>query len=262
METPTDSFELAQEEQRTYWQQGWEGNRDRLQKVGSHWDCFIKLLRGQINLKLTDRILDVGCGPCGMISYLDIGERYGLDPLIDYYLLKFDMAKQIRWVKGMAEDMPFQDNFFDVVISTDTLDHVANPERVLKEIKRVLKKRGLLFLTVNTYTRRVKSIRSFQRRIGLDSLIQFHTFTAQQIEQKLYEIGFKITNTWHTRVDLEHVIPGQKVVSHKQYFRRALEIRQQKGYGELLKQSINFISCFLLRVPKYEGDAMFIAVSP
>lgn len=45
-------------------------------------------------------------------------------------------------------DMPFGDNTFDAVLLTQVLEHVTEPQQVIKEIQRVLKPGGRLFLTV------------------------------------------------------------------------------------------------------------------
>ena len=45
-------------------------------------------------------------------------------------------------------EMPFRDNTFDAVLLTQVLEHVTEPQMVIKEIQRVLKPGGRLFLTV------------------------------------------------------------------------------------------------------------------
>jgi len=47
----------------------------------------------------------------------------------------------------MGEQLPFKDSF-DIVTCWDVLEHVQDPERVLREINRVLKSQGRLFITV------------------------------------------------------------------------------------------------------------------
>lgn len=49
-------------------------------------------------------------------------------------------------IKEKAENLNFADNSFDIVIISNTLDHCENPPKVADEIKRVLKKGGLVFL--------------------------------------------------------------------------------------------------------------------
>ncbi len=98
MKVSKGRLELAQIGQRKYWEQGWKGDIDRQQEAKNHWSRLVSILKEQINLKPNDKILDIGCGPCGMINCFDIGERYGLDPLIDYYLSNFDMPRVSKWV--------------------------------------------------------------------------------------------------------------------------------------------------------------------
>lgn len=44
--------------------------------------------------------------------------------------------------------MSFDDNSLDVIVSLDVLEHVANPEKAYKEMHRVLKKCGVIVITV------------------------------------------------------------------------------------------------------------------
>ena len=54
-------------------------------------------------------------------------------------------------VKGKAEKLPFEDESFDLVYSTNVLEHVENPEKVLNESLRVLKKGGFLQFVIPNY---------------------------------------------------------------------------------------------------------------
>jgi ubiquinone/menaquinone biosynthesis C-methylase UbiE len=58
------------------------------------------------------------------------------------------LVSHIRYIQGFAEDLPFEDNFFDLVIISNTLDHVKDMKKAVNEIWRVLKKDGyVLFIT-------------------------------------------------------------------------------------------------------------------
>ena len=50
-------------------------------------------------------------------------------------------------VVGFGEQLPFREQAFDLVICTGVLSYVAEPHQVLREIYRVLKPGGLLFLS-------------------------------------------------------------------------------------------------------------------
>ena len=47
---------------------------------------------------------------------------------------------------GDAEKLPYAENQFDIVICNASFHHYPNPDRVLSEIKRVLKIEGILIL--------------------------------------------------------------------------------------------------------------------
>lgn len=49
-------------------------------------------------------------------------------------------------IKEKAEELSFEDNKFGIVIISNTLDHCENPKLVAKQIKRVLKPGGILFI--------------------------------------------------------------------------------------------------------------------
>jgi ubiquinone/menaquinone biosynthesis C-methylase UbiE len=98
------------------------------------------------------RVLDVGTGT-GLLAVefakgLPAIEVVGLD-LSDVALeLARDNAQEVRassrvsFRKGDAEDMPFEDDAFDLVISGNTLHLLKNPVRMFNEIQRVLKPGG------------------------------------------------------------------------------------------------------------------------
>lgn len=100
-------------------------------------DCF----RGK-------RILDIGCGPIPFALGFTGCEVYGLDQLINGYKeLGYPIDKyseRFIYVSGSAENMPFEDNFFDAVISVNALDHVDDFSAVAKEVCRVLRPGGIL----------------------------------------------------------------------------------------------------------------------
>ncbi|GGH72626.1 hypothetical protein GCM10011318_16770 [Phaeocystidibacter marisrubri] len=78
-------------------------------------------------------------------------ERIGLDPLAEKYLKMGASKHKMTYVKAYVEDIPFDDNHFDVICSFNSLDHVKNIEESCKEIKRVLKPGGLFLLVVDIH---------------------------------------------------------------------------------------------------------------
>lgn len=114
---------------------------------------FKKYILSQIS---HGKILDVGCGILDLPGYLDFERKeafefYGVDPIDD------KSFKGVR-VTGCAEFMPFQDNFFDVLILATSLDHVCSVEQTISEACRVLSKDGkvMIWMADHSVTRTEK----------------------------------------------------------------------------------------------------------
>lgn len=95
------------------------------------------------------KILDLGCGSAAISSQLGGNTVYGLD--VNPSLLRLAEEKGVVVKEGAFERMPFDDSFFDVVLSIDSIEHVASRERAINEIKRVLKKEGELVVFTPAY---------------------------------------------------------------------------------------------------------------
>jgi ubiquinone/menaquinone biosynthesis C-methylase UbiE len=60
-------------------------------------------------------------------------------------------AGDVSYVQADAQAMPFEDNFFDLVVSCETIEHVPDPCAAVREMYRVAKPGGSLFLTTPNY---------------------------------------------------------------------------------------------------------------
>lgn len=106
-------------------------------------------------------VLDLGCGIGGLIFSLGdrwkVREFYGLDVNQDsidaanLYVQRHRAHAHCRFVQGCAEDMPFEDGFFDAIVSHDTLEHVRSLRDTLRECRRVLKHGGYAFLVFPSF---------------------------------------------------------------------------------------------------------------
>lgn len=95
-------------------------------------------------------ILEVGCGAGNMLQALE-KERPELSLTgIDISQKSLNIAKKISpkitFKKASIYVLPFPDNSFDAVIGFDVLEHLHNPSMALGEIRRVLKKDGVLHI--------------------------------------------------------------------------------------------------------------------
>lgn len=101
-------------------------------------------------------VLDLGCAGGFMAEALhDKGARVtGIDPAKDAIAAAkahaAETGRDIRYDVGAGEDLPYPDAEFDHVVCVDVLEHVADLQKVLSEITRVLKPGGtFLFDTIN-----------------------------------------------------------------------------------------------------------------
>ena len=105
-------------------------------------------------------LLDVGCG-CGYLLFRlgEIGQSllFGID--FSKGRLRIAKERRIRnLIAADAQSLPYKQNTFDIVVSTETLEHMLNPTTMLKEIRRILKKGGILILTVPSFHTKFKSV--------------------------------------------------------------------------------------------------------
>ncbi|RLE47010.1 hypothetical protein DRJ22_00365 [Candidatus Woesearchaeota archaeon] len=103
-----------------------EEQRDKVRKI--------KKVLNFIDVKPYFRLLDVGCGS-GVSAELFDCDKTGIDP-------SKELLKRCGFpvVLGVAEDLPFLDDEFDIVISFTAIHNFNNVVKGLKEMRRVGKK--------------------------------------------------------------------------------------------------------------------------
>lgn len=100
------------------------------------------------------RILDIGCASGWLTAR--VAERLprasviGLDvspKMISYAKVKHP---EINFIAADAHRLPFPDKYFDLIIGTETLEHVVDPLGVLLEMRRSLSARGKVIIAMDT----------------------------------------------------------------------------------------------------------------
>ena len=137
-------------------------------------------------------LLDLGCFTGGrLLAWVEnykLKKSYGLDinPIFKIAADEFAGEKNhnVDFKTGVAEKLPYEDNFFDFVVSTDTFEHVQNLENSIDECFRVLKPGGMLLAVFPQYLQPFESHLNFVT--NLPCLHWF--FNAKKISEKYFEI--------------------------------------------------------------------------
>lgn len=97
-----------------------------------------------------ETVLDLGCGNGNIIGLLKKEKEaryYGVD-LSDEMIqeARKRLGEDVGLETADAADLPFQDEYFDLIICNASFHHYTNPEKAVSEMRRVLKKGGTLIL--------------------------------------------------------------------------------------------------------------------
>jgi ubiquinone/menaquinone biosynthesis C-methylase UbiE len=113
-----------------------------------YYFTFQSLLKNFKNRK-TIKVLDYGSGDAYFLSKLPkYYKRYGYDVDKHKVIQASKKYKNIKFKYGNTNSqLPYPDGFFDVVFLFHVLEHVDNEKRVVKEIHRVLKNGGNLYIS-------------------------------------------------------------------------------------------------------------------
>lgn len=107
------------------------------------------------------RVLDIGCYDGTISAFIkETGnDVYGID--ISEKAIEFAKQKGIKAeVADVENGLPFPNNFLDVVVAGEVIEHILNVDFLMEEIKRVLKTHGFVIITT-------PNIASLGRRILL-----------------------------------------------------------------------------------------------
>jgi SAM-dependent methyltransferase len=145
-------------------------------------------------------IAEVGSGPVGQAGFLPGSRHIAVDPLSEYFeqhesLLR-ERPSNVEYLAGRGEELPLPDSSCDLVVIDNCLDHCESPNRVLAEIRRVLRPGAYLYLTLNVRSaigRRVREI--------AETLVQVdkghpHSYHTALLKATIAREGFAELDAW------------------------------------------------------------------
>lgn len=110
------------------------------------WECQIMAAQN-----FQHPILDIGCGE-GIFAWNLVDEK--IDVAIDPNARELDRARKFDLYEELIEcsgnKIPKADKFFQTIFSNSVMEHIPNIESTLKEVHRLLKDNGTVYLTLPT----------------------------------------------------------------------------------------------------------------
>jgi SAM-dependent methyltransferase len=190
-------WQKAQEYERGFWQrlgrnieEGLVGQLDWYRWRAERLEERLERVPG---FSRSDAVLEIGSGPIGIVNFLAWGDRYAIDPLESFYRQQPSLVKLrnpgATYLSGSGEQLPLGDGSCGLVIIDNVIDHTYAPEKILREISRVLGPAGLLYLSVNVHTPWGAFLHDVLATLRIDKGHPY-TFTSEALRRMLVRGGF------------------------------------------------------------------------
>jgi len=143
-----------------YYSNKWENfDIDKLKKRIQNFEPIIDCMLKDTMIEKPMNILDIGTGP-GTLPIAIINKYnkksnlkiYAIDPSSVSISIAIKLAKKfgyedlVFFKKGKFEEIPFPNNFFDLIISNASFNLCVDKKKAIDEIKRVIKKQGMIII--------------------------------------------------------------------------------------------------------------------
>lgn len=159
-------------------------------------------------------VLAVGAGT-GFIHNFDFDcHNIGIDPLMQHYDTVPEESSADCFAAA-GEYLPFGADTFDVAFSFNVIDHCMDPDKVLEEVRRVLKDDGVFLLNSNIY-----EVPGFIRKqmTHIDPPHPYH-FSSCSIRRRVENVGFTVWNEKNLRYRKEKRHRNIKMIVANYLFR-------------------------------------------
>ncbi len=182
MKIPKSRWEEAQDFELHDWKEQKDIVKKEWDEAYRKYNTYFTELEN--NLKVTEKwnILDVGCNLTCISRMIKKGNHIGVEPLADALKIQ-DAVPNVKIYQGMGENMPFDKEYFDLIICRNVIDHTHDPQKVILEIQRVLKPGGYFLLACYIYNPFISFVKNFGEGIKvLRNVGHPHTYTMKSLE--------------------------------------------------------------------------------
>ena len=146
---------------------------------------FQRWVFDRLELASGQRVLELGCGTGEL--WRENRDRIPRDVFRALSDFSFGMVLQTGSVNCALPDLPFASDTFDLVIANHMLYHVADRERGLREIRRVLRGGGRLFASTNGESH-LRELKELMHEFGIEGTDVSISFTMENGEEQLRRV--------------------------------------------------------------------------
>lgn len=158
----------------------------------------LEVFKELVGQQKPQKILDIGCASGTITNRISSIFPKSKITGADIYPSAIEHAKRkyshIRFVVADAHKLPFKDNFFGLVVCCETIEHVVDPKKVLKEIRRVIKKDGLAMVEMDSGSILFRIVwwiwEKTKGKVWQGA--HLHPFHHTELEKIILKAGFKI----------------------------------------------------------------------
>jgi ubiquinone/menaquinone biosynthesis C-methylase UbiE len=168
-----------------------------------------------LNIQPDVHFLDVGCGTGWAIAQAanlvnEKGLFYGVDlsaKMIEKAKNNFSGKDNFHFLQANSESIPLDDDFFDIIICTNSFHHYLHPDKALKEMRRLLKRGGELFVLDPTADAWIVKLADRITKFFEPEHVKM--YSTKEFQQLYQEAGFKYSGSTVTnRYESIHI--GEK----------------------------------------------------
>ena len=174
------------------WAESLDGKGWRYEYLRKAEGSLLSMLRWSENV----HFLDIGCGTGWALGETakragNEGLFYGVDlseKMIEQAKKNFAGRENFHFIKANVESIPLEGDFFDVIICTNSFHHYLHPDKALKEMWRLLRQGGSLYILDPTADHWI--IKVADKIIGLFEREHVKMYTTNEFRTMFEQTGF------------------------------------------------------------------------
>jgi SAM-dependent methyltransferase len=142
-----------------------------------------------LDYRLTNRLLEIGVATGGFLEWCrkDGWDTYGVELSAPSSLFAREQ-KGLNVVTGSLHEAGYPNEFFDIAVAWQTIEHITNPREIAEEVYRILRPGGFFVLSVPCWEGlSIRLLGKRYRYIGRDHLFYF---SPRNMERMLRGVGF------------------------------------------------------------------------